>query len=105
MNMKPILRLGLLAGLAGIGPAMAAGGPDGSLHLKVIAATCNNCHGPDGQSLGAVPSLAGQDRDYLRQAMMECKTGKRETTVMLKYMMGYTDDEIAQLADHFANLK
>jgi len=89
-----------LACLAVAAPLQAA-----DLHIKVIAATCNNCHGPNGQSLGATPSLAGQDKAYLHSAMMDCKTGARETTVMRKYMLGYTDEEIARLAEYFASLQ
>lgn len=74
-------------------------------YVRTIAATCGNCHGTDGQSVGAVPSLAGLDKAYLLQAMMECKTGARETTVMRKYMLGYTDEEIAKLAEYFSKLQ
>jgi len=73
--------------------------------IRMLASTCYNCHGPDGTSSGAVPSLAGQEKSHLLQAMMECKTGERATTVMQKYMLGYSDEEIAQLADYFANMK
>ncbi len=73
--------------------------------IRLLASTCNNCHGPDGVSSGAVPSLAGVEKSHLLQAMMECKTGDRMTTVMQKYMLGYSDEEIAQLADYFAGMK
>lgn len=52
-----------------------------------------------------MPSLAGQDKAYLQTAMMECKTGARETTVMRRYMNGFTDEEITKLAEYFSNLK
>jgi len=72
---------------------------------RLLAATCGNCHGTHGQSLGATPSLAGQDKAYLLEVMKEFKANTRESTVMRKYVLGYTDEEIAKLAEHFSRLK
>lgn len=102
MYQENLMLLSVVASLASAASIVHAESEPSSLHIKVIAATCNNCHGPNGQSLGAAPSLAGLEKDYLRQAMLDCKTGARETTVMRKYMLGYTDEEIARLAEFFA---
>lgn len=74
-------------------------------HTKMIAATCSVCHGPNGKSIGAVPSLAGQDKAYLAEAMRDFKSGKREATVMKKYALGYSDSEYEDLAAYFAAIK
>ncbi len=74
-------------------------------HTKTIAATCFICHGPNGKSNGAIPSLAGQDKAYLSEAMRDYKSGKRESTVMQKYALGYTDSEYEALAAYFAAIK
>lgn len=76
-------------------------------HTRAIAATCFICHGPEGKSLGATPSLAGQDKAYLVQAMKEFRDGKRDdsVTVMKKYAVGYTDQEYEDLAAYFAAIK
>ncbi|MEW5786531.1 MAG: c-type cytochrome [Pseudomonadota bacterium] len=74
-------------------------------HTKTIAATCLICHGPNGRSLGAIPSLAGQDKAYLVAAMKDFKSGKRESTVMQKYAVGYSDQEYEDLAELFASIK
>lgn len=84
---------------------MVPSAPATDLHIKVIASTCMNCHGPGGKSLGAVPGLAGQDSAYLLNAMKEHQSGARETTVMRRYMNGYTEDEMAKLAEYFSSLK
>lgn len=105
MFKETTLTMALLTGMAASPMAQAADAANADTRTRLLAATCNNCHGPGGQSLGAAPSLAGQDRAYLQTAMMECKTGVRETTVMRKYMLGYTDEEIAKLADYFAAQK
>lgn len=75
------------------------------IHTKTIAATCFICHGPNGKSSGAVPSLAGQDKAYLIAAMKDFKSGKRESTVMKKYALGYSDSEYEDLAALFAAIK
>lgn len=75
------------------------------IHTKTIAATCYICHGPNGKSSGAVPSLAGQDKQYLAAAMRDFKSGKRESTVMKKYALGYSDSEYDDLAAFFAAIK
>lgn len=74
-------------------------------HTKTIAATCFICHGPNGKSMGAIPSLAGQDKAYLVTAMQEFKSGKRESSVMKKYALGYTDSEYEDVAAYFAAIK
>jgi sulfide dehydrogenase cytochrome subunit len=76
-----------------------------AVHTKTIAATCFICHGPNGKSSGAVPSLAGQDKAYLAAAMRDFKSGKRESTVMKKYALGYSDAEYDDLAALFAAIK
>lgn len=74
-------------------------------HNKVITATCFICHGPNGKSASAIPSLAGQDKAYLVTAMKEFRDGKRETTVMQKYAIGYTDEEYEAMAEFFSKVK
>lgn len=103
MLKSPLLALTLLACQAA--PVQAAEPAQADKRIRLLAATCISCHGQGGHSLGAVPSLAGQDKAYLQTAMMECKTGARETTVMRRYMNGFTDEEITKLAEYFSNLK
>lgn len=74
-------------------------------HHRTLAATCFNCHGPDGASNAAIPALAGQDKAYLVTAMKQFRSGERESTVMKKYALGYTDEEYEALADLFAGMR
>lgn len=74
-------------------------------HTKVIAATCFNCHGSNGKSSTAIPSLAGQDKEYFVTAMKDFRDGKRDATVMKKYALGYTDDEYEAMGEFFAKVK
>ena len=69
-----------------------------------LAATCTACHGTDGRSVGGIPpSLAGQDRNHLLQALKEFKAGKRPATIMHQLAKGYSDQQIELIADYFAS--
>jgi cytochrome subunit of sulfide dehydrogenase len=73
---------------------------------RALAATCATCHGTDGRSTGGVPpSLAGQNRQVLLQALRDFREGKRPATVMQQQMKGLTDAQFEMLADYFSALK
>ncbi len=67
-----------------------------------VAANCANCHGTDGRSRGAIPSLAGQDAQVIVQRMKEFRDGRRAATVMQQLAKGYTDAQIEAAAAYFA---
>jgi cytochrome c553 len=67
-----------------------------------VAANCANCHGTNGIAKGAMPSLAGQKREYIVEQMRAFRDGKRPATVMHQLSKGYTDAQIDAIADHFA---
>lgn len=72
-------------------------------NIEGIARSCNNCHGMNGVSAGgSMPSIAGLSETYLRNVMMEWKTGKRASANMTRLISGYTDTEISGLAEFFA---
>lgn len=93
-----------IAVLVGLGSCLSAQASENQ-RVRLLASTCVTCHGPNGSGQGAVPTLAGQDKAYLQEAMMDQRTEKRETTVMTKYMLGFTPQEIGQLAEYFSKLK
>ena len=99
-----IIRGGALAMLAA-GLAAPAWGQDQAAARGLVAA-CFTCHGTDGRSVGGVPpSLAGQDRNYLLQAMKDFRDGKRPATIMHQQAKGYTDPELEVIASYFAKAK
>jgi sulfide dehydrogenase cytochrome subunit len=69
---------------------------------RAIAASCANCHGTNGVSVGTIPSLAGAAKTDLVTGMQEFKTGKRTGTVMPQLAKGLTDEQIDQVAAWFA---
>jgi cytochrome subunit of sulfide dehydrogenase len=67
-----------------------------------IAANCASCHGTDGRSRGAIPTLAGQDAHVIVERMKEFREGRRAATVMQQLAKGYTDAQIEAAAAYFA---
>ena len=80
------------------GPASEAEGQTAS-----IIAKCERCHGarPAGSAL-VVPSLRGQNRDYLLRVMLDYRDGERGNSIMHKMSAGYSDSVLAEIADYYA---
>ena len=72
---------------------------------RSLAANCTGCHGPNGNSAGAIPSIAGLEKAYVIAALQEFKAGTRPATVMHQHAKGYTDQEFDTLADYFSRQK
>jgi cytochrome c553 len=103
MHITPLLALSI--GLSALSSSAAADTAPISAHVRGITATCFTCHGTDGKSNGAIPSLAGLEKGYFVQQMQDFKSGKREATVMHQHAKGYSDADFIQMADFFAALK
>lgn len=88
----------LLASAATLAQAPSAP-PANAAHL---AANCANCHGTTGSAKGAMPSLAGQKKDFIVEQMKAFRDGKRPATIMHQLAKGYTDQQIELVADFFA---
>jgi sulfide dehydrogenase cytochrome subunit len=85
-----------VAGLAFAGSALAA-------DIDGLARTCNNCHGANGVSAGgSMPSIGGQSEAYLKNIMLEWKSGARAAATMNRLIKGYSDEQIAALAKYYA---
>ena len=89
--------------LAGLAVASPAAGQDQA--ARSLAANCTGCHGPNGISSGAIPTIAGLERAYIVTAMQEFKAGTRQATVMHQHAKGYTDQEIEVMAQYFSQQK
>lgn len=74
-----------------------------ALDVAVLAGTCANCHGPQGQSTGGIPTLRGQDGSHLLQRMQAFKANRAaDATIMNRLMQGYDDAQIQALAAWFS---
>ena len=70
---------------------------------KAKAAVCSACHGDNGISeTPNWPTLAGQHKDYLVQAMDQYRNGQRNDPVMAGQLINLSDDDIEDLAAFYA---
>jgi len=72
--------------------------------VRSLAANCAACHGTNGHRApgSTLAGLAGKPRDELLMAMTQFKEGKKPATVMHQLSKGYSDEELAALADYFS---
>ncbi len=101
---KRMATTALVLGMLCLGSAAWAAEPIDT-RTRLLAANCAYCHGPDGKSRGAIPSLAGLEKGYFIQQMKDFKSGARPATVMHQHAGGYTDEEVEKLAAWFAAVK
>ena len=101
----PIIMLGLPLLLLHGGIAAAAGSVDPQRSTESLVFNCFTCHGTDGRSPNAVPTLNGKSADYLLHRMLRFKRGEGDPTIMNRIAKGYTDDEIARITAYIAKLK
>ena len=74
--------------------------------VRSLAANCAACHGTNGNSVGgAIPALAGMNKEYFLNQIKAFKEGKREATLMHQLAKGYSDAEMASLGDYFSAQK
>ena len=71
---------------------------------NLLSMSCAACHGTDGKSPGAMPSLYGKSSKYIETSMLNFLHGKRVGTVMNRIAKGYTEEEIKLIADHFEKI-
>ena len=71
--------------------------------VAVLAASCANCHGPDGRSTGGIPTLRGLPKAHLLQRLQAFKAGAaKDATVMTRLAKGYDDEQLKALAQWFS---
>lgn len=77
----------------------------GDVDVSGLASTCFSCHGVNGVSVGeTMPSIAGQNEEYLKRVMLEQKRDTRYSSIMGRLLKSYSEDEIASLAGYFSGL-
>jgi cytochrome c553 len=96
------LVLGLLAQTA-----TAATPQEQRLRTRALAATCAQCHGPDGRAVEgeAMIRLAGRDQNYLLTQLMAFRSGQRPATIMHQITKGYSPEQLEAIAEYFAKVK
>ena len=89
--------------LLGAGVALASGSSPEQRAGAYLASNCANCHGTSGRSVGAMPSLSGQNKEYIALQMRAFRDGQRPATIMHQLSKGYSDAQIDAIAAHFAS--
>ena len=72
---------------------------------SLIAQACVGCHGQAGAGSGSVPKIAGYSRDLFIAQWAAFRNKERPATMMDRIAKGYTEAEVALLADYFSKLK
>ncbi len=71
-----------------------------------LAAACRVCHGIDGISVRPdAPNIAGQLEPYLRQQLLDYRSGKRQHAVMGVVAKGLSDSDIENLAAYYSSIR
>lgn len=77
-------------------------------NAPILVATCAACHGENGSGVEAPlepkpPVLAGQHADYLEQALLSYRNGRRKNAIMGAMAKGIpTDADVKVIAAYFA---
>jgi len=72
----------------------------------MLANACAGCHGTQGASAGpAMPSLAGQSKEAIVDAMKKFKSGERPSSIMGRLAKGYSDADFVAMGTFFAGQK
>jgi cytochrome c553 len=82
-------------------PVKSDGQPTGT--APAAAQVCAACHGADGVGiLPEYPTLSGQHRDYLEQALHAYRKGTRQNAIMQGFAATLKDEDIKALAAYFS---
>ena len=80
-------------------PAPVGGDPDAGAALSAVCSGCHGLHGVSSDS--ATPNLAGQDFNYLVQAIKAYRTTRKREKMRL-YITGLGDKDIQNIAAYYA---
>jgi len=77
---------------------------DQSASVQELAAKCDRCHGSAlGKTSMVVPSLNGQNEEYLVKVMKAYRGGDRGSSMMHKMSADYSDETIEEIARYYAS--
>lgn len=102
--MRPLHVLLALLAATLVLPGTAAADPV-ALRGAALANACAACHGPDGQSQGAIPSISNLPAEDFIAALQAFRAEARQGTVMNRIARGLDAADIAAVAAYFAALQ
>lgn len=71
----------------------------------LLAEGCAGCHGQAGEGQYDIAHIAGYDREAFLRVWAEFRANERPATIMNRIAPGYTDEEVAKLADYFSSIE
>ncbi len=102
--MNRILTIAVVAAIA-FGTASAQAKGKAEAGKAKAAQVCAACHGPDGNKPTGpdFPVLAGQYPDYIKKALSDYKSGKRNNPIMKGFAATLSVQDMDDLAAWFAS--
>ncbi|MBI5132717.1 MAG: cytochrome C [Rhodopseudomonas palustris] len=101
-----IMIAGLLAATATPSAAESRKKPAKPVPAPLIAQACSGCHGQLGQGLKGTPRLSGYEKDAFARVWSEFRDNQRPAaTIMPRIARGYSDTEVAVLANYFSSIR
>lgn len=101
-EISKLMRRWLLASACALSATAFAAPPNAAM----LANACAGCHGTLGGSAGpTMPSLAGQSKEAIVEAMKKFKSGERPSTIMGRLAKGYSDNDFEAIGTFFAAQK
>ena len=88
--------------VASLWSSSVAGTDSGMARGQALVNACAACHGPDGRSQGAIPSIDNLSAEDFIAALQAFRADTRKGTVMNRIGKGVDDAEIAAMAAYFA---
>lgn len=76
----------------------------GAQTAQAMAQTCFVCHGSGAKGSAPIVGLAGQPRELIVRQLADFKADQRHGTIMNRIAKGYSDEQLAAIADHLARL-
>ena len=70
----------------------------------LIGAMCETCHGLDGTGVPGAPDITGLEIADMVEIMQAFVSGEESTTIMDRHSEGYTEQELVEMAEYFADL-
>ena len=88
--------------ITGLLPSSVAAADSGMARGRALVNACAACHGPDGRSQGAIPSIDNLSAEDFISALKAFRADTRQGTVMNRIGKGVDDAEISAMAAYFA---
>jgi sulfide dehydrogenase cytochrome subunit len=92
----------VLALVIGLWSSSIAAADSGMARGRALVNACAACHGPDGRSQGAIPSIDDLSAEDFISALKAFRANTRQGTVMNRIGKGIDEAEISAMAAYFA---